>query len=318
MMTISVCMAAYNGAKYIEEQLKSLLDQSRRPDQVVLYDDGSEDGTVEIIRQFIGKNGLESGWRLWTGEKNLGYPACFYHAMDLCTEDIVFLADQDDIWDREKVEKMSRLFEEHRNLKAAVCKFGLIDAEGRRIRTVLAPTRNKNTGVLRHVSVEAVLRKGEWPGMVMAYRREWYRSWARGSKVIPHDLLISVKAAEEDGFLQIDEVMAFHRRHDDNAGGEEHRAETLLNRERKLWEIRVYMDYLEAFAGERILETEAGRAQMAEKYRTMQDRYAALKSARIGRVLKSALKHRRHVRPATVVCDVLICRQKERKGGQSL
>ena len=48
---ISVAMATYNGEKYIEEQLDSILNQSKPVDEIIIFDDNSTDGTLEIIRR---------------------------------------------------------------------------------------------------------------------------------------------------------------------------------------------------------------------------------------------------------------------------
>ena len=58
MFKVSVAMATYNGEKYIESQLRSVLSQIRQPDEVVITDDCSTDGTVEIINRFISENRL--------------------------------------------------------------------------------------------------------------------------------------------------------------------------------------------------------------------------------------------------------------------
>ena len=101
------------------------------------------------------------------------------------------------------------------------------------------------TGEVRNVSIADVFYKCEWPGMVLAYRRAWFQGVARDRKLgensrIPHDFLVCALAAEAHGFLQLDNELAYHRRHDSNAGGEEHRLSRLLNRERKLGEIKNY------------------------------------------------------------------------------
>ena len=113
-MSISVCIGVYNGAKYIEEQMLSILHQTMQPDQVILCDDGSSDDTAEIVKDFIEKYSLEGKWKLFLNLRNLGYPANFYHAMELAVCDIVFLSDQDDIWDEKKLERMTKALEEQR------------------------------------------------------------------------------------------------------------------------------------------------------------------------------------------------------------
>lgn len=309
-MRISVCMATYNGAKYIGQQLESILRQGRQPDEVILCDDGSTDETVHIIRKFIENNGLQDTWRLCQNEQNKGYPGNFYYAMGLCSGDIVFLADQDDLWHREKIARMCQVFEERPEAMVVCCKLSLIDAEGADIHSIMAPTRErhkKGKGNLRQVSIEDVFYKYEWPGMVMAYRQEWYQSWPeQGGSGIPHDFLISARAAEKGCFYQMDEILACHRRHDSNAGGEEHRLGRLLQKERKLKEIRDYLQLLQAFSQGAMLQTEAGNAALRTKLSSMQGRYEALRSGRLSQVLRNAGRHWRETRVKTLLCDVFI------------
>ena len=315
---ISVCMGTYNGEKYIEEQLESILGQNLPPDEVILCDDCSEDGTEDVIRQFIRKHGLEGKWKLIINGKNKGYPGNFYYAMSLCRGDLVFLADQDDIWNVRKLERMTDVMEQYPGAKAVCCKFGLVDAEGAGIHSIMAPARTKGTRHVRSVSIHDVFYKCEWPGMVLAYRREWFTPlWEKlndttpvrlenGGIGIPHDFLVCALAAEENGFLQLDEELACHRRHDNNAGMEEHRISRLLNKDRKLKEIDDYIHILDGFAGENVLRTAEGKAALDRKTYIMKQRREALASGRTRKVIKSAWENRKSVRLMTVVCDIAI------------
>lgn len=312
-MTISVCMGTYNGGKYIEKQLYSILHQSHKPDEVIICDDGSKDDTVAVVRTFIEHNQLQDKWKVYVNDLNKGYPDNYYYAMSLCSGEIVFLADQDDIWNERKLERMSSVLSEQKNVQVLACKFGLIDAEGENIHSVMAPTHNRGTGGLRKVSVHDVFYKYEWPGMVMAYRREWYRKWFCSYYKIPHDLLISAKAAEEGLFFQLDEELACHRRHDNNVAKEEHRIRKLLNKNRKLEEIENFIGYLDEFAEKKVLQTTEGHKILEQKQKAMHARYDALWSGKISKVIKSAREYKENVRMATVICDVLICKQHQKE-----
>lgn len=308
-LTISVCMATYNGARFIEQQLYSILHQSRRPDEVIMCDDGSADDTTGIIRRFIGENHLEDSWKLYRNPVNRGYPGNFYYAMGLCSCDVVFLADQDDIWCDRKLEHMSRVLEQHPQAAVVSCKYSLIDAQGSDIHSVMAPARTAGTGRLRRVNIEDVFYKCEWPGMVTAYRREWYAERVQGGGSIPHDFLICALAAEEERFLQLDEQLACHRRHENNSGGEEHRIHRLLHKERKQKEIEDYLAILRCFEEEQVLRTKEGRKALDDKLASMRGRYEALQSGSIGKVLGNAIRNRRNVRAATLICDLLIVKK---------
>ena len=305
-MTVSVCMGLYNGARYIEEQLYSILHQTRQPDEVILCDDVSTDTTVEIVDKFIRDNHLEANWKLFRNKENKGYPANFYYCMSLATGDIVYLADQDDIWHKEKIERICRVFEEKEDAKAVCCKFGLIDAQGGDIHTIMAPTRSKESNQLRSVKMEDIFYKNEYPGMVIAYRNNWGRKWLPENSKIPHDFLVCIRAAEEHSFIQLDMELAYHRRHDSNAGGEEHRVRRLLQKERKIKEIEDYLTMLRFFITDEIMFTEQGKMVVQEKYISMLDRYDALQSGKMSKVISNAWKYKGKIRLATVVCDLVI------------
>lgn len=126
---ISIAMTTYNGAQFVEAQLRSILEQSRQPDEIIICDDGSGDDTVNIIRRIIQTSGTDR-IRLVENEQNLGYIRNFYKAISLTKGDYIFLADQDDIWHREKIEKSMAVME--RTGAAAICtRSRLIDRDGR-------------------------------------------------------------------------------------------------------------------------------------------------------------------------------------------
>lgn len=308
-MKISVCICTYNGENFIREQLDSIYNQVRQPDELIICDDGSQDSTVKIIFTYIRQNQLEDKWKMYVNEVNKGYPGNLYYAMSLCTGDIVFLADQDDIWKRDKLQIMSDVFEKERGIKVLACKFGLINAVGEDIHTLMAPTRSNDSMKLKNITLADIFYKYETPGMVLAYRNEWYRQCVIQSKVVPHDFLICSMAAEEHGLVQIDAELAYHRRHANNVGGEEHRLKKLLSKERKLKEIADYLKLLRALAEEQCLRTADAQKELALKINSMEGRDNALRSGRYCEVLHNAWENRKLTRKITVICDLLICKE---------
>lgn len=101
---ISIALCTYNGEKYITEQLNSILEQSYQNLEIILVDDGSTDQTFSILQDFQRK---DQRIRLYQNEKNLGFNANFNHALSLTTGDYIAIADQDDIWEKEKVAYMA-------------------------------------------------------------------------------------------------------------------------------------------------------------------------------------------------------------------
>ena len=108
-LTISTAIATYNGAEFLPRQLDSILEQSRRVDEIVVCDDNSTDGTLKILQSYQQK--FPELFKIFRNEKNLGCSGNFEKALSLCSGDIIFIADQDDVWRKDKVEKMVQPFE---------------------------------------------------------------------------------------------------------------------------------------------------------------------------------------------------------------
>lgn len=99
-MKISVAMATYNGAKYVKEQIESILPQLDENDELIISDNGSEDGTVEIIKSYD-----DPRVKYYLCEEK-GVIPNFNNAISKTTGDLVFLCDQDDVWESNKVALM--------------------------------------------------------------------------------------------------------------------------------------------------------------------------------------------------------------------
>lgn len=97
---ISVCMATYNGEKYVVEQLNSILVQLGSSDEVVVSDDGSSDMTIDLIRKIDDKR-----IKIVKNNGRHGFTPNFQNALANSSGEYIFLADQDDIWLPGKVEK---------------------------------------------------------------------------------------------------------------------------------------------------------------------------------------------------------------------
>lgn len=108
-MKISIALATYNGAAYLHEQLESFNGQTYRPDELVITDDGSIDGTSDIVAEFAAIAPFQVIYS--KNQINLGYAGNFNAALMKTTGDLVFLSDQDDVWFPEKIERMVAMAE---------------------------------------------------------------------------------------------------------------------------------------------------------------------------------------------------------------
>ena len=114
-MKISVALCTYNGSRYLQEQLHSIVGQSRQPDEIVVCDDSSNDSTVEMLNRFERDSGLCV--RIHRNEQTLGSTKNFEQAIAHCDGDLIVLCDQDDVWEDDKIQCLEEAME--RNPKAA-------------------------------------------------------------------------------------------------------------------------------------------------------------------------------------------------------
>lgn len=124
----SVVVCTYNGAKYIREQIGSILGQTMPVDEIVICDDGSTDDTLGIVES-AGKD-CNCQFRVFQNEVQLGFKANFFSAIDRCNGDLIFLADQDDVWHPDKVKTVVGWFESHPDKNVVFSDASLIDEKG--------------------------------------------------------------------------------------------------------------------------------------------------------------------------------------------
>ena len=123
---ISVCMATYNGGRFIATQLQSILSQLSLNDEVVVCDDGSDDDTIAIINSFS-----DDRIKLHKNAHRLGIVQNFSKCISLAKGDIVFLSDQDDIWKKDKVAKTLDVFFKNKDVTLVATSAEIIDEKGR-------------------------------------------------------------------------------------------------------------------------------------------------------------------------------------------
>jgi glycosyltransferase involved in cell wall biosynthesis len=210
--SISVCMAAFNGEVYIRQQLQSILDQLSDHDEVIVVDDASSDRTCDVVESL-----RDARIRLERHASNLGVLRSFEDAIRTAHGDILFLADQDDLWAPEKVSAVLHTFSIHPNADVVVSDAALIDGKDVPIGASYYATGSPfRPGILSN------LLHCRYLGCTMAFR-----SRIR-SKILPfpsnaavlHDLWIGVANSFAGGkSVYIDSPLVLYRRHGSNATG---------------------------------------------------------------------------------------------------
>lgn len=98
---ISIAMTTYNGEKYLEKQIDSILSQTYQDFELIICDDSSKDGTLEILKKYAKK---DTRIKFYINKTNLGFLKNFEKCINLCTGDYIAFSDQDDIWLPEKLQ----------------------------------------------------------------------------------------------------------------------------------------------------------------------------------------------------------------------
>ena len=133
-------MVTYNGVEYIKEQLTSILNQTVKPDEVIISDDGSSDGSIELIKRIIddySNSGISIS--LLTDNPIHGVGTNYDWAYRHTSGDIIFSAGQDDIWAPNKIESVLRVYMNHPDAQVVITDAQLIDEQGNKISKRFCP-----------------------------------------------------------------------------------------------------------------------------------------------------------------------------------
>ena len=216
-MNYSVALCTFNGEKYIADQLASILNQTLPPMEIVVSDDGSKDRTLEIVKQILSSSHVR--YSILHNTDNHGVTGNFFSAISACHEAIIFTSDQDDVWVREKAEKMLPFFSDPGTL--------LVFSDGELVSESLEPL---GTAIFQVNGVsERFLKEKDWmtylysnwmvTGATMALRaslmdgvREFPKEWL-------HDAFLAAKAASLNGLAACEEKLILYRQHESNTVG---------------------------------------------------------------------------------------------------
>jgi glycosyltransferase involved in cell wall biosynthesis len=221
-LAVSVALCTYNGARFVAAQLRSILAQSRPPDEVVICDDGSSDDTVAVVERIRQDTGANI--RLFVNRENLGFVRNFERAIGLCEGDIVFLSDQDDVWVPERIETMLEPFLEDDRVCLAYSDAEIVDADLKPLGTTVFGTRR--VARLRdgnNRAIAEVVLHPDLKGCLTAHRSSWKSVFwpmpaAAQESGWGHDHWLAVIAHAAGKVRAIDRVLMSYRVHGANSG----------------------------------------------------------------------------------------------------
>lgn len=209
--TVSVVMATYNGRRYLREQLDSIAAQTRLPDELLIIDDGSSDGTPEMLAAWA----EDKPWvRIDRNPRNLGINATFWRLLVESTGSHVFISDQDDVWMPEKIELMMR---EAGDALMAFSDAGIIDGDGKQLNPSEMGRHSWRKGLA--MSAYFFVHGNFISGHNMMVSRQLINRTPEppAANVMMYDQWLALSASLQGGFTELDQPLARHRIHSQNA-----------------------------------------------------------------------------------------------------
>lgn len=220
---LSVALCTYNGERYITTQINSILCQSHPVDEIVICDDGSTDKTIDILESIRKTSPVVI--HIHKNSTNLGVCANFEQAVNLCKGDIIFLSDQDDIWEKDKVESVVSWFEEHKDKSAVFTDANLInESDTPFIEKTLWECIGFNRKMRKYFDDGLDLESffiNKATGATMAIRkalRFHFAKYCNNDNVL-HDYCLALKALDTSALGYIDKTLIQYRIHGSQQAG---------------------------------------------------------------------------------------------------
>lgn len=126
-MLISVIICTYNGEKYLEEQLRSVMNQTYKNLEIIINDDCSTDNTFELAKTLQKE---DQRIKIYKNKNNMGFNKNFETSLKYAMGELISLCDQDDIWIEDKVQRQYELIQKE-NSSLVYCNAQLIDVNGK-------------------------------------------------------------------------------------------------------------------------------------------------------------------------------------------
>ncbi len=211
-MRVSVAMATYNGMAYLEEQVSSILSQLHETDELIVSDDGSTDGTRDYVAALCARDARVT---LLDGPRR-GVMANFENAIRACTGEVIFLADQDDVWHADKRDCVVQTMQDS-GAMLVMHDAAITDEHGKVMHPSFFAWRGTRTGILNN------LWKNSFIGCCMAFSSALLPHILPIPDGIPmHDQWIGLQAERYGKVVLLEQTLLFYRRHGGNASPDGH------------------------------------------------------------------------------------------------
>jgi len=217
---VSIALCTYNGEAYLQEQLESILAQTRLPDELIICDDGSKDRTVEIIQKFALYAPFSVRLILSNG-KSLGSTKNFERAIGLCSGKVIVLSDQDDVWYPKKLAILEKAIDEGADLVFSNAE--LVDEDLHLLNYTLFEsldiTDYEKSLLFKNKALEVLIRRNIVTGAATAFSRKYLPLIMPISENWVHDGWIAFLVASVGNIQVVEEPLFKYRQHSKNQIG---------------------------------------------------------------------------------------------------
>ncbi len=219
-------MATFNGAHFLPQQIDSILASLGEHDELLVVDDHSTDATRDIIERYAQQDGRV---RLLPDTSHKGILRNFSYGIAEATGDVIFLADQDDVWFPNKIPTVKHMFEQDPDLTCVLSDLEIIDQDGRQIAPSFFAQRGVRLGFWNN------MLKNSYIGNAMAFRGTMKGIVLPIPQNVPmHDQWIGLLNERYGKCALIEEPLGAYRRHGHNVTGMTHGSAASMIRKRAL------------------------------------------------------------------------------------
>lgn len=201
---ISVALCTYNGEKFLQEQMDSILAQTYKNLEIVVVDDGSTDKTIDIINAYTDK---DNRIKLFRNEANLGFNKNFEKAISLTSGEYVAISDQDDIWLPQKLKQLLDNIKRNWLIFSNSSYLGDLK-QGRLLNDFKLPSNYKGILLRNHVTGHTSLMHRDFLNYILPYPQDGFYDWWMGfvatyhNKITFLDVVLTSYRVHSDSVVQ--------------------------------------------------------------------------------------------------------------------
>lgn len=218
MEKIDILLATYNGEKYIKEQIDSILSQTYTEFNLIISDDCSKDNTRKILDQYEKR---DNRIKVFFQEKNLGYVKNFEFLLRQVENKIYMLSDQDDVWDKEKIEKTYNYLKQT-NSDLVFTDLTVVDKDLKEIYPSFNRLMKYDRKANKYDDYRLEYLYNCVTGCTLMSKKEFLKDILpipNGSKYVIHDFWIPLIVSMEGKVKYLDEPLIKYRQHGNNQIG---------------------------------------------------------------------------------------------------